>query len=239
MTFSDTEPDVFRGSELAADAPRWRARALDRSLEPARARSIDRLDRLVQATRELTNESGDAAFTVAQVAARAGLSLKSFYKCFAGKDEVLLALLEEESRTGAVLLAKALDRHDDPARRVRGYIDGLFELARVAPGYAGMLVREQRRLGADHPVELRAALAPFVELLAVEIEAAAARGEAEPGDPARAAEIVFELVVTGLAEVALAGRPSREVASSLWRFVAGGLRMKPAAGDAPANGGGT
>src|SRR6266571_711560 len=91
-----------------ASVPSWRTRALDRSPEPTRIGSLDRLDRVVAAARDLSDESGDAAFTVAQIAARAGVSLKSFYRCFAGKDEVLLALLEEESRAGAAMLTAEL-----------------------------------------------------------------------------------------------------------------------------------
>ncbi|HEV3452605.1 MAG TPA: helix-turn-helix domain-containing protein, partial [Acidimicrobiia bacterium] len=81
----------------------WRDRALARSLEPARARSADRLERLVVAARDLANETGSASFTVAQVAARAGVSLKVVYRYFASKDDLLVALLEEDSRIGAAL----------------------------------------------------------------------------------------------------------------------------------------
>ena len=41
----------------------------------------------------------------------------------------------------------------------------------------------------------------------------------------RGAEIVFGLLLDGLADVTLAGRDSKEVAASIWRFVAGGLRL--------------
>jgi hypothetical protein len=65
-----------------------------------------------------------------------------------------------------------------------------------------------------------------VDLLEAEIGAAAAAGAAFPGDPTRAAEIVFALLLDGLAEVTLTGRDSGEVVESTWRFVAGGLRIE-------------
>jgi hypothetical protein len=65
-----------------------------------------------------------------------------------------------------------------------------------------------------------------VDLLEAEIEAARATGAALPGDPARAAEIVFALLLDGLAEVTLTGRDGREVVESVWRFVAGGLGIE-------------
>jgi AcrR family transcriptional regulator len=213
-------------SEVTEAVPAWRDRALRRSLDPAATRSMARLERLLDAVRELTDEADDASFTVAEVAARAGVSLKTFYRSFASKDDLLLALLEEESRTGTAMLRSALEQASAPTARLERYVVSLFKLARMAPGYARVLVRQYRRLGTDRPPELAAALAPLVDLLQAEIEAATDAGAARPGDAARAAEIVFALLLDGLAEVTLTGRDSGEVVESTWRFVAGGLRIE-------------
>ena len=207
--------------EATRSISRWRARALDRSLEPAATRSMERLERLLAATRDLTDATEDASFTVVEVAERAGVSLKSFYRSFTGKDDLLLALLEEDSRAGAAMVRAALDRAADPDARVERYVRTLFKLAREAPGYSRVLVREHRRLSVERPADLKAALAPLVELLEEEI--AAARRPSL--DPARSAEIVFAVLLDGLADVTLAGRDSKEVVASVWRFVAGGLRL--------------
>src|SRR5690349_16193881 len=98
MLFSETATHAAPAPGEPAGS--WRDRALARSLEPARARSVDRLERLLDAARELANETGSAGFTVAQVAGRAGVSLKGFYRSFASKDDLLVALLEEDSRLG-------------------------------------------------------------------------------------------------------------------------------------------
>src|SRR3954466_6241819 len=106
-------------STPANEPAAWRARALERSLAAPQARSVERLERLIDAARSLANETGTAGFTVAQVAERAGLSFKSFYRSFAGKDDLLVALLEEESRTGAELLrARMAKRSASPAAAV-------------------------------------------------------------------------------------------------------------------------
>jgi AcrR family transcriptional regulator len=212
-------------SEVTEAVPAWRDRALRRSLDPAATRSMARLERLLDAVRELTDEADDASFTVAEVSTRAGVSLKTFYRSFASKDDLLLALLEEDSRTGAAMLTSALEQASAPVARLERYVVSLFKLAQMAPGYARVLVRQYRRLGTDRPRELAAALGPLVELLERQIDAAAATGAASPGDPARAAEIVFALLLDGLADVTLAGRESGEVAASVWCFVAGGLRI--------------
>jgi AcrR family transcriptional regulator len=201
----------------------WRGRALARSLEPARARSVDRLERLVDAARDLANETGTAAFTVAQVAARAGLSLKVFYRCFAGKDDLLVALLEEDSRLGASILEEMVDAHTDAPARVRAYVTGVFELLTLpgALGYAGLLVREHRRLADSRPEDLRRALAPMIDVLAAEIAAAGVGDTREPQQDARA---VFALVLDGIHEVASGHAEPLEQAAFVWRFCWGGLR---------------
>lgn len=203
----------------------WRERALARTLEPARTRSVDRLERLVDAARDLANETGTAAFTVAQVAARAGVSLKVFYRCFAGKDDLLVALLEEDSRLGAAILRDRVDQHVDGPARIRAYVTGVFELLTLpgALGYAGLLVREHRRLSESRPSDLRRALAPMLEVLAAEIAAAAASGAACSRDPQRDARAVFALLLDGIHDVAQGGAQPLGVAAFLWGFCWGGL----------------
>jgi AcrR family transcriptional regulator len=198
----------------------WRDRALERSLEPARARSVERLERLVDAARDLANETGSAAFTVAHVTARAGLSLKSFYRCFAGKDDLLVALLEEDSKLGASILADMVDEHVDPSARVRAYVMGVFELLTHpgALGYAGVLVREHRRLSEERPDELRGALAPMIAVLETEIVAATGPDAREPRDAARDAELVFALVLEGIHDVTLGRVEPLDEAAYLWAF---------------------
>src|SRR4051794_31726344 len=81
MTFSESE--TVRVPEV--ETPAWQARALERSLADTRARSVARLSETVAAARSLAEETGSSAFTVQQVVARAGQSLKSFYRYFESK----------------------------------------------------------------------------------------------------------------------------------------------------------
>jgi AcrR family transcriptional regulator len=216
MTFSESAYEVSSG---------WQDRALRRSLDRARGRSLDRMTRLVGAARDLADETGSAEFTVVQVARRAGFSLKAFYQCFAGKDELLLALVEEDSGTGAYLLADHLARHADPVERARAYVEGLFELLTHpgAVGYAGVLVREHRRLGESCPRELQQALAPLIDLLASELAGVDAAGGAEIRDPTRAAATVFGVLLGGINDVTTGRADPKEMAAWLWQFCWSGL----------------
>jgi AcrR family transcriptional regulator len=169
---------------------------------------------------------GRAVFTVQQVCTRAGMSLKGFYACFAGKDDLLVALLEEDSRIGAGILHPIVDGHDGPETRLRAYIIGVFELLTLpgAAGYARMLVQEHRRLSEQRPDELRRALAPMIDVLAREIDAAVRAGVVASPDPSRDAQTMFALVLDGVHDVTLGRVDALEQAEYLWRFCWHGLR---------------
>ena len=213
-------------SPEATETVAWRDRALDRNLANARARSVARLERLVAAARELATELGTAGFTVQQVCAHAGVSLKGFYASFEGKDDLLVALLEEDSRIGAEILAGMVDAETDPEARLHAYVSGIFGLLTVpgALGYARVLVHEHRRLEEDRPDELRHALAPLLSLLAAELDAAGRAGVIAGTDPVRDAHTVFGLVLGGIHDVTLGRTEPLAEAEYLWRFCFDGLR---------------
>ena len=207
----------------------WRDRALARSLAPARARSADRLERLVEVARDLADETGSAGFTVAQVAARAGVSLKVFYRYFASKDDLLVALLEEDSRLGASLLRASVEAHQDAEAQLRAAVTGVLELITWpgALGYAGVLIREHRRLAESRPEELNRALAPIIDVLTDTLERAVSTGVAAAPQPRRAARTIFALVLVAIHEVVLDRAEPLEEADFLWAFCWGGLRRDP------------
>src|ERR1700691_1485705 len=133
---------------------------------------------LVEAARALMWETGAPVFTVTQVVAAAGTSLKSFYRCFESKDELLVALFEDDARRGAEALAAAVDLHHDPVARLRCAVEGLFGFITVDGRlpYAAALVREHLRLSESRPDELRAVLQPFVDIFREELDNAGGRG---------------------------------------------------------------
>lgn len=211
-------------------APSWEDRALDRSLAAARDRSSARAHRLVDAARDLAAESGSSAFTVADVATRAGVSLRSFYRHFSGKDDLLLALFEEESRVGAALLADAIGEAGDPLERLRRYTVGLFGYVVTGSGYASLLVREHLQLGERRSDEMRVALTPLLDLLDAELTAAAAAGEVRAVDR-HDTIIVFALILSHV-HAAILFAPGEDVATQaarLWAFCRAALAPRDAA----------
>ncbi len=187
----------------------------------------DRPGRLVEAARQLANETGSASFTVAQVALRAGLSLKSFYQCFPGKDDLLLALLAADSVIGAEILASYIGEHADPDDAMHAYVRELFALVTLpgATGYAGVLVREHRRLREHHSDEMQVALAPMVDLLAAYIaRVLGARNPHDIREAQRDAATMFSLLLDGVHDVVV-GRvvDAPELGEYLWAFCRNGL----------------
>jgi AcrR family transcriptional regulator len=109
----------------------WKDRVVERSVERAAASHRDRrtynsislralrpATRTVQAALDLSHE-GDTSFTVQQVIDRADVSLQTFYRHFQGKDDLMLAVIEEEVASGAETYRKKALRFDDPTARAR------------------------------------------------------------------------------------------------------------------------
>lgn len=183
---------------------------------------------LVEAARSLMWETGAPVFTVNQVVSAAGTSLKSFYRCFESKDELLAALFEEDARSGASALADTVNHYQDPVARLRAAIVGLFDFLTVDGRlpYAAAFVREHLRLSESRPDQLRVVLQPFVEIFRIELENAAASGAVRVDDARRTARTLFHLVVSHLHALLchqIEESPT-EVADNLWAFCAAALR---------------
>ena len=156
---------MAKDAPLSPDSP-WQQRAVDRSLVTARARAVSRSGQILAAARALTEETSGIDFTVQDIVDRSGLSLRSFYKHFAGKDELLMALFEELLRTFADDLRAEVELHDDPVERLRAYVIGFHRRASTSSAHGGRAVGTYHmRMLESRPDEFAAALTPQVELL--------------------------------------------------------------------------
>jgi AcrR family transcriptional regulator len=208
------------GAKLTAVSPAapskpssWEDRALDRTLAVARDRQATRARSLVDAARRLA-AAGRPAFTIAEVAAEAGVSLRSFYRHFAGRDELLLALIEEEARTGVAVLHQVLGV-GDPLERLERCVETLCDFVVTGSGYAALLVREHLRLAEAHPDELRAALDPLLDVIERALHDAAAAEVLRPLDRFDAAT-VLTLVLTHVHGVAVLAPEERAPSRRIW-----------------------
>ncbi len=100
---------------------------------------------------------------------------------------------------------------------LQAYVYELFAMLALpgALGYAGVLVREYRRLAEAHDDDLRLALAPLIDLLANSIDS---------DDPKRDARTMFGVLLGGINDVVV-GRvtDTDELARYLHRFCTQGV----------------
>jgi AcrR family transcriptional regulator len=97
---------------------------------PAAAKELLR-DMLLDAARELLGQRGWARVTMADVAARAGVSRQTLYNTFGSRDEVAQALVLREQELMLAGVEETIDAHRDEPVRALG---SAFELFLVRAG---------------------------------------------------------------------------------------------------------
>lgn len=155
-------------SEPADDAiPAWQRQSMERSLKSARARAHARSDRFVSAAIKLLQEKGSVDFTVQDVVERSRMSIRTFYKYFASKDDLLVAVYETVvARDTVPRLKERIAKFKDPQLRFRAYVETLVELAGTKEVRAARtLTNYGNRLAETRPEDLARAVKPQFDLL--------------------------------------------------------------------------
>jgi AcrR family transcriptional regulator len=170
----------------------WRSRVVGRSLGEATERAVDRGQALISAVGRLIQQSGVDDFTMQQVAAEAGLSLRVVYQLFSGKDDLLVALIEESQAVFARLLEWHAARHSDPLEKLGAALYFATD-PRQHPNasYNAALARFVVRISACAPAQLGRARRPVTEVVEGLVAEAMTAGEIDPGDPELAAGSVL------------------------------------------------
>jgi AcrR family transcriptional regulator len=227
------EPSTGAG---AGEGVSWRELAVARSLDSARTRAENRVQRFLDAALELMNESASGKdFTVQEVVERSGQSLRSFYQYFGGKHELLLALFEESVRSTAELLREKVAEEDDPLERLHRFVVEHFRLCRpMKKGKAAknlpapVLVEFAQQLLTAHPAEAARAFVPMVslckELLQGAEEAGAIRADLRRGP---LAGILLEAIMFNAFSSTISGTSvqsdAEHDAEELWDLLLNGM----------------
>jgi AcrR family transcriptional regulator len=194
MTVSDTASDAIA------------ARVADRTVAPARARAVAEARVLVEAAFAVLRRTGGAGLTVADVLAEAGLSTRAFYRHFASKDALLLALFDADNEAVRARLDAALESAPDPTTALVAWVDQLLALA-YAPRRSRrtqVLWTEGQRLQNVFPAEFARIAGAVLEPLERLLDAGRASGAFPDTDPARDARAIHA-VTWELVEARLAG----------------------------------
>jgi AcrR family transcriptional regulator len=221
-------------ADAAFDAgePAWRARAVSKSVDAARARAEERVQRILDAAFELIDEKGTTEFTIQEVVERSKQSLRGFYEYFDGKDELVLALFEETVREAGIDIRKAVDAETDPLARLRAFALCLHDWCDPvdAPRKRGSHSRRpisefSMHIAANHADRVRAALAPVSHLLRELVDAAAESGEIRAGDSRRASALILQTVMYSWFGNRLVQNPQQRLtAEETWDFCLRGLQ---------------
>ncbi len=229
---------VKAGSQMAAGEPAaemrepdWRERAVSRSLNAARSRAEERVQRFLDTAFELIDEKGTTEFTIQEVVDRSKQSLRGFYEYFDSKDELVLALFEETVREAGDDIREAIAAESDPLARLRVFTMRLHEWC--DPGEEPRMRGTHRRrpisefamhLAANHADRVRAALGPLSRLLRELVDTAAAAGAIRVANPRRATALVQQTVLYSWFGNRLVENPERKLdAEETWEFCLHGL----------------
>jgi len=215
----------------ASEAASWAERAADRSpmVHRSRARSIEQARAMVDAARRLIAEKGER-FTTQELVKEAGVALQTFYRHFGGKDQLLLAVMEDTIAEGAVRFEAAARHLRSPLARLRSYVtealDSLHDGDSAGPRF---ITAEHWRLYQLYPAEMAYATRPVTELFQREIEEAQAKGLVHPPDPERAAWLMTKLIMAAFHHYAFAtdDEGAATIAEDTWAFCLGALGGAP------------
>jgi AcrR family transcriptional regulator len=219
------------GAATDANEPAWRERAVSRSLNAARSRAEQRVQRFLDAAFELIDEKGTTEFTIQEVVERSKQSLRGFYEYFAGKDELVLALFEESIREAGEDINNVVDAQTDPLERLRAYTIRLHEWCDPSetPRKRGTHNRRaisefSMLLAANNSERIRAAIAPLSHLLIELLDAAVVAGAIRVADTRRAAALVHQTVMNNWYGNRLVNDPKQRLtAEETWEFCLHGI----------------
>jgi AcrR family transcriptional regulator len=177
---------------------------------------------MLDAARRLIRDKDD--FTTQDLVAEAGVALQTFYRYFASKDELLLAVIGDALTEACDRWAKAAADISDPMDRLRFFVTAPLEQFH---GYsheaAGMrfIVSTHWHLHRVFPSELAEAEQPFADLLRAEINTAAKSGLLHPRNPEWDAWFIVELLRSIYHHYAYAAKGDADLKATkenLWEF---------------------
>lgn len=205
--------------------PAWQRRSVHRSLQSARARAQARSDRFVTAATELLEQKGNIDFTVQDVVDRSRMSIRTFYKYFAGKEDLLVALYETViARDTVPLLRKRIEKRKDPLLGLKAYIDCLMEFTSQKQPAVRTLTNYANRLAVSRPADLARAMKPQFDLLVELVEDIARTHPLRRHLTVEAAARLTQQAVLAAVHARVFGSEDADVsAEMLWQFCAGGL----------------
>jgi AcrR family transcriptional regulator len=202
----------------------WAERAAERSpvVQRSRSRGVQQAKSIVQAARRLIDVKGPS-FTTQELVKEAGIALQTFYRYFQGKDQLILAVIEDIIDESCVRYREGARKLSDPVARLRFYVASIVAGVEHSGGSGkgpGFITAEHWRLQTLYPKDVSRATRPFTDLVLGEITEATEAGQLHPADPEYAAWLMTQLVMAVYHHYDSSGldEPADLIAERLWVF---------------------
>jgi TetR/AcrR family transcriptional regulator len=208
----------------------WAERAADRSpvVQRSRDRSVEQARSIVAAARRLIETKGPS-FTTQELIKEAGVALQTFYRYFTGKDQLILAVIEDIIDENCAVFREQARKLSDPVDRLHYYVNATVHALETPGGGPSFMTSEHFRLQTIYPAEVSRATQPYTDLLVEEIRDAQAAGRVHPHDPDYAAWLITQLSMAVFHYYDCAGleEPVDQIAERLWSFCYAALNGEP------------
>jgi AcrR family transcriptional regulator len=191
------------------------------SRKPTRSSKEDETELLVKVTREILLRKDGSGFTLNEILEESKLGTRAFYRHFASKDDLVLAVFSEEAETEAKRLHSGMRNATTPIEGVIAWID-----VRLEPGFDQRLAATQRPLTQEavrasrrFPRQLEPAFNRTLEPLIDQLTRGMAAGDFVGIEPVADAKAIYH-VVSGVVEQRWSGFPlrRRETRMNVIRF---------------------
>jgi AcrR family transcriptional regulator len=201
-----------------------------RGRPPALAPAQERRAILEAALRVLRRSGYDRA-TLDEVLTEAGLSTRAFYRHYTSKDELLVALYEQEVSAVAARLTRLVDAAPGPVESVEAWMNDILGIrldARRAER-AGLFRSREAQRGANWDEIRRATELALTEPLVAALAAGRADGTFPDAVPAADARMIHALTFRAFEDLADQPRPAarREASDHVRRFALRALGAPP------------
>jgi AcrR family transcriptional regulator len=165
--------------------------------------------RILEATWTVLARSGFEGFKVQLVLREAGVSARTFYRHFANKDALFLAVVREEMSRAAPHIRAAVARAESPVDRITAWIRSLIGAAGDPKRAARTrLFVSLQTINRRFPAEVATGTESLYEPLLEAIAAGRQTGLFPWADPARDAVLIHVLVSGLLSDAVLADAPT-------------------------------
>lgn len=210
--------------------PGWPGRVV--RLPPARSAEgvfVGPRTKLVAAGQELLFERGDSSFTVDELVRRAGVAIKTFYRCFTTKDDFLEQLFTAlVAESGPGFRERVLAAAGDPLGRLRVAVTSALQVTTAEDQRAASraLAVEHLRIAMVSPQVIAASSVPYQELVRELLIEAGALGQIRSADPEWDSRLITSMVTNSFLALILRldGSDPAELAEHVWRFCLSAIR---------------